>query len=229
VPRFFADIQEQGEAVITGKDVHHILGPLRRKIGDELPIRDNERGYRARITGFSPGRITLEVLSSQELSERCSCRVHLGMSLIDLKDMDDLMRCVTELGVSEIHPLVSGRSNVREIGEKRLQRWRQIIMEAVKQCERRSIPVLHEPMMLQEFLKRVSPAWPCRLVASLSSDAGLQDYRHQEAGILIGPEGGFPDQEMENILSSGFVPVHMGKTILRSYTAAVTAVGALAM
>ena len=229
MPRFLADIRRQTEAVIEGKDVRHILGPLRRKIGDELFIRDQEKGYRARITDAGPDRITLEILSSQELHERCSCAVRLGMSLIDLKDMDDLIRCVTELGVSEIHPLVSARSNVRDIGEKRMQRWRQIILEAVKQCERRSIPMIHEPRMLQDFLQHNAPAWTCRLVASLSSDACLGDYRGREAGVLIGPEGGFTDSEARMILSSGFIPVHMGKTVLRSYTAALTAVGVLAM
>ncbi len=229
MPRFFAEIREQGEAIITGRDVRHITGALRMKIGDELSIRDRERGYLARITAAGPGGITLEILSSHELTDRGARRVHLGMCLIDLKDMDDLMRCATELGVSEIHPLIAGRSNVRAIGEKRLERWRQIIMEAIKQCERRSIPILHEPLMLEDFLQHIAPAWPYRLVALLSSDTSLGEIRSQEAGILIGPEGGFTDSEMEKILCCEFIPVSMGRTILRSYTAAVTAVALLAL
>ena len=229
MPRFFADILSHGQAVITGKDASHILGPLRKKVGDELSIRDHETGYRARITAADPGRITLQVLSSQELSDRGCCRVHLGISLIDLKDMDDLMRGVTELGVSEIHPVISGRSNVRDIGGKRMQRFRQIILEAIKQCERRSIPVLHEPLMLGEFLERVAPAWPNRLVASPLSHVSLRDYRREDAGILIGPEGGFSEPELERIISCAFTPVHLGRTVLRSYTAALTAVALLAM
>ena len=229
MPRFFADILSNGQAVITGKDVSHILGPLRKKIGDELSIRDRETGYRARITEAGRGRITLEVLSSQELSDRGSCRVHLGISLIDLKDMDDLMRGVTELGVSEIHAVVSGRSNVRHIGEKRMQRFRQIILEAIKQCERRTIPVLHEPLLLEEFLEHISPAWPNRLVALPSSQISLWDCRREDTGILIGPEGGFSESEVEKIISCAFTPVHMGRTVLRSCTAALTAVALLAM
>lgn len=229
MPRFFADILSGSEAVITGKDVSHILGPLRKKIGDELFIRDHETGYRGRITATGGGRIAIEMLSSQELSDRGCCRVHLGISLIDLKDMGDLMRGVTELGVSEIHPVISGRSNVRDMGEKRMQRFRQIILEAIKQCERRSIPVLHEPLMLDEFLEASVPAWPNRLVALPSSQVSLRDCRHEHAGILIGPEGGFSESETERIISCAFTPVHMGRTILRSSTAALTAVALLAM
>ncbi len=229
MPRFFAETDPGGHAVITGQDVYHIMGPLRKGVGDELPIRDHEMGYMGRIVSMNSREISLEILFSQELSERGSRLVHLGMSLIDLKDMDLLIREVTELGVLEIHPLIARRSNVREIGEKRLKRWRQIVSEGMKQCQRRSTPLLHEVSSLNEFLIKTAPSWPCRLVASLESELSIQDCKVTEAGILIGPEGGFTPEEMEKIHVSGFTSVHMGKTTLRAYTAAVTAVGILAM
>jgi 16S rRNA (uracil1498-N3)-methyltransferase len=229
MPRFFAEIHPDGEAFITGRDVHHVLRTLRRKAGDELPVRDHEQGYLARITHVSPERIGLEVLSREELSDRGSRRVRLGMALIDLKDMNDLIRTVTELGVAEIHPVVCARSNVRDIGAKRLERWRQIVLEAIKQCERRSIPEVFEPLTLEEFLDRTAPGWPCRLVASLRAETPVSECLGPDTGILIGPEGGFPDTEMERILAAGFIPVSMGKTILRACTAAAAATAVLAM
>jgi 16S rRNA (uracil1498-N3)-methyltransferase len=229
LPRFFAEIDNDDRAVITGRDVSHILGSLRKEVGDELAIRDQQRGYMARIISVNTKEISLEILYAQELAERSARLVHLGISLIDLKDMDVLIRSVTELGVSEIYPLIAKRSNVRDVGEKRADRWRQIIHEAIKQCERVKVPVLHEPMILEEFLEKTAPSWPCRLVASLSSDLSIRDFKDGNVGIIVGPEGGFTQDEMGGILASGFIPVHMGKTILRSCTAAMTAVGILAL
>ncbi len=229
MPRFFAQITSDNRAVITGRDVRHIMGPLRKKIGEELLIRDQETGYTGRIVSMNAREISLEILLSRELSERGSRLVHLGMSLIDLKDMDDLIREVTELGVAELHPVIARRSNVRDIGEKRLQRWRQIVSEAMKQCERKSTPIIREVLSLDDFLAKTAPSWPCRLAASLESEVSIQDCKAVETGILIGPEGGFAPEETEKISASGFTPVHMGKTVLRAYTAAVTAVGVLAM
>jgi 16S rRNA (uracil1498-N3)-methyltransferase len=215
LPRFFAKVEDPHHAVIAGRDVSHILGSLRKEVGDELAIRDGQRGYTARIVSVSAEKISLVILSVQELTERSSRRVHLGMSLIDFKDMDVLIRSVTELGVSEIHPFIAKRSNMRDVGEKRADRWRQIIHEAIKQCERREVPVLHEPVTLNAFLEKTAPSWPRRLVASPSSDISIRDFKDREVGIVIGPEGGFTREETEGILASGFTPVNMGKTILR--------------
>lgn len=214
--------------MVKGKDAHHITGPLRRRIGDELSIRALERGFRGRITAVSSRGVSLEILFEEELADRGRARVHLGMSLIDLKDMDCLMRGVTELGVSEIHPVVAERSNVRDIREKRSERWLGIVLEAVKQCERRTLPVVHEPLSLEELLAGPGPSWGRRLVALASADTPVREAAALEAGILIGPEGGFSPGEIELILSAGFAPVHLGRTVLRSVTAAVAAVGILA-
>jgi 16S rRNA (uracil1498-N3)-methyltransferase len=228
MPRFFAEFDGQGRAVVTGRDAHHITGPLRRGVGDELAIRVGERGFAGKIAAVSPKAVTLEILSEQELHDRGQARVHLGVSLIDLKEMDLLIRSVTELGVSEIHPLVAERSNIRDIRGTRADRWRGIVLEAVKQCERKSIPPIHEPLPLKDLLENAAPSWGSRLVALASAGLPLSGIRAQEAGILIGPEGGFSPGETELILSAGFTPVHMGRTVLRAVTAAAAAMAILA-
>jgi 16S rRNA (uracil1498-N3)-methyltransferase len=228
MPRFFAHMDGGDRAVVTGRDVSHITGPLRKRVGDELAIRVGERGFAGRITGAGPRGITLEILSEQELRDRGEAKVHLGVSLIDLKEMDMLIRGVTELGVSEIHPVIAERSNVRDVRDTRSERWRGIILEAVKQCERRTVPVLHEPLPMDELLAKAALSWGSRLVALAGADLPIMEAQAPEAGILIGPEGGFSPGETGLILSAGFTPVHMGRTILRAATAAVAAVGILA-
>jgi 16S rRNA (uracil1498-N3)-methyltransferase len=229
MPRFFAEIIDTGRAVITGKDARHIQGPLRKKTGDELFIRDHSMGYAARISTISSQKVELEILYPQELFERAAVRVYLGMSLIDLKDMDQIIRVVTELGVSEIYPLIAERSNMRAVSNRRIERWKSIIKEAVKQCERRVVPCIHEPVPLIQFIWKPPVSWKRRLVASLNSDECIYDFRGDDAGILIGPEGGFTSSEMETICTQGFIPVNMGGSILRSITASITAVGVLGM
>jgi 16S rRNA (uracil1498-N3)-methyltransferase len=229
MPRFFAEIIDKDSAIITGKDARHIKGPLRKKAGDELFIRDHSMGYTARISSISSQKVDLEILYSQELSERSAVRVYLGMSLIDLKDMDQIIRVVTELGVSEIYPLIAERSNIRSVSNKRIERWRCIVKEAVKQCERRVVPCIHEPAPIIQFIRKPPVSWKRRLVASLNSDECIYDYRDDDAGILIGPEGGFTSGELETICARGFIPVNMGSSVLRSVTAAITAVGVLGM
>jgi 16S rRNA (uracil1498-N3)-methyltransferase len=228
VPRFFAETDGRGGAVVTGAAARHVTSSLRKRVGDDLPIRVGEQGLLGRITAVGPGGIALEILSEQNLHDRGQARVHLGMSLIDLKEMDLLMRSVTELGVHEIHPVVAERSNVRDIRDKRSERWRGIVLEAVKQCERKTIPVIHEPLPMEAFLEKAASSWERRLVALQFSDMPVRDAQAPEVGILIGPEGGFSPGEQGLILSSGFLPVHLGRTILRAATAAMAAVGILA-
>jgi 16S rRNA (uracil1498-N3)-methyltransferase len=228
MPRFFAEMDEQGRAVVTGKDVHHITGPLRRGVGDELAFRVGDQGFTGRIVAVSPKTITLEVRGEQELYDRGDARVHLGVSLIDLKDMDLLVRGVTELGVAEIHPVVAERSNVRDIRDRRSERWLGIVHEAVKQCERRTIPLIHEPVPIAGLLEKTASSWGKKLVALSSADLPLAGVRASEAGVLIGPEGGFSPRETELILAAGFTPVHMGRTVLRAVTAGMAAVAILA-
>ena len=229
MPRFFAEIEDKNHAVIKGKDAHHIQGPLRKKIGDELFIRDNTTGYLARISSIASRQISLEILRSQELSERGTTTVHLGMSLIDLKDMDALIRTVTELGVADIYPLIAERSNIRSISDTRRDRWNNIIKEAVKQCERRTIPRIYDPLPLMQGIHTIAESWQCKLVASQNAGTSLCDCKADDIGILIGPEGGFSSLEIDEMLSSGFTPVSMGRTVMRAVTAAIAAAGILGM
>jgi len=229
MPRFFAEIIDSDRAVIAGRDAGHIKGPLRKRVGDTLSIRDSHLGYEARITSMQQQKIFLEIHSSAVLSERGVPRVHLGMSVIDFKDMDLLIRAVTELGVAGIYPVIAERSNIRMISDHRIHRWINIVQEAVKQCERRDTPVIHEPQLLTQCISTGCLSWPVRLIASQGADRFLYDLRGSDTGIFIGPEGGFSPYEMEEMLRIGCIPVSMGRTVMRSVTAAITAVGILAM
>lgn len=228
MPRFFAEITHPPQAVIRGKAAHHITGPLRKKEGDELRIRDGARGYLARITSIRSGEIVLEILCDEDLSDRCSAHLHLAMCLVDFRDMEEAIRYATELGVAQIHPVIAGRSNIRFVSDARFERWQAIVTEAVKQCERKTLPRLCRPEPLEAFIRGACRLWGGeRLVALKGAERSISDHRQPDVGILIGPEGGFTPDEQAMILQEGFMPVSLGDTTLRAVTAAIAALSIL--
>ena len=230
MPRFFAEMIDFPSAAIEdASSVRHITGSLRRRRGDEVAGRVGTRGYRARITSIHAGKIMLEIIAEDVLRDRCSRTVHLGLSLVDLKDFEDVLRPVTELGVADIHPVISQRSSVRSVTAARFTRWQSIIMEAVKQCERKTIPVIHEPADLPTLVRARFQAWGRKLFAHCDGERTLAAGDDRDVGIIIGPEGGFTDQEVLLMESEGFAAAGMGLTTLRTVTAAIAAVGILGL
>jgi 16S rRNA (uracil1498-N3)-methyltransferase len=230
MPRFFADIIQYPKAIIKDINiVRHISGPLRKRKGDEISIRDEVKGYKARISSVEHNRIVLEIIADQDLLNRSETRLHLAICLIDFKDMEDTIRYTTELGVSDIYPIVSARSNIRSISESRHNRWQAIVLEAVKQCERKSIPAIHEITPIEEFIRGASRYWGERLVAVQGAPEFISAYRKPDVGILIGPEGGFTREEEDMIFHEGFTTVSLGNTTLRAVTAAIAALSILGL
>jgi 16S rRNA (uracil1498-N3)-methyltransferase len=225
MPRFFADISGS-TATISGKDVKHITGPLRKRPGDEILIREGAQGFRARITGIAKNEIRLEIMESQVLCNRGNARLHLGISLIDSREMDDAIRFTAELGVESISPVVAERSNLRAISQARLKRWEDIIREALKQSQRMTFPVLEPPATLPGFV-RSSLVFRNRYYASIDGDMGILKIRDEEICFLIGPEGGLTENETGLLRESGYIPVNMGRTTLRTLAAAVAAASIL--
>jgi 16S rRNA (uracil1498-N3)-methyltransferase len=228
MPRFFAEITHFPIAAIKGKtSVHHITGPLRKRIGDEISIRDESKGYQARISSIRTDEIILEILRTEDLSDRSIAHVHLAICLVDFKDMEDIIRYATELGVADICPIIADRSNIRSISDARHKRWRAIVLEAVKQCERKTLPNLHRAEPLDEFIHGACRQWGGRLVALQGADHPISEYRMPDVGVLIGPEGGFSPEELDMITLAAFIPVSLGNTTLRAVTAAITAAAIL--
>ena len=226
MPRFFAQVSGE-EALISGRDVRHITGPLRRRLGDEILIRQGTNGFRAKITGITKDEISLEVMEKEVLSDRGKARVHLGISLIDIREMDDALRLTAELGVVSICPVIAERSNTRAISQAKLKRWEDIIKESVKQSHRRSIPVLEPPVKLPEFIKSAGARFMNRYYASMDGSKSILDIKDEELCFAIGPEGGFTEQETGLFDKYGYTPVNMGKTTLRTLAAAVAAASIL--
>jgi len=151
-------------------------------------------------------------------------RIHLGQGLSRGERMDWAIQKATELGVSEITPIVSERCEVRlkdERTDKRLAHWRQIAISACEQCGRSTLPVIHPPLLLAEWVKQT--AAELKLVLHPVAEPLTSHPKPGTLAFLIGPEGGLSDNEVAQAAQAGYLPARLGPRVLRTETAPVVA------
>jgi 16S rRNA (uracil1498-N3)-methyltransferase len=225
------ELINQGSDIILPPDKsRHLAAVLRCSEGDEVYIIDGKgRSYLARIRSILKKNVHIDILS--ELYTDTEPKVYLVLCPAVLKSdkTDFVMQKATELGVKEIIPLIAERCQVRET--RRAVRWRKIAEEASEQCGRAVIPIIHEPITFENFMKKViSDREAVGLI--FMEDGGLSpDEALDRTGcairrilILIGPEGGFSPAEAALAEQAGFCRATLGPGILRADTAAIAAV-----
>ncbi len=231
--RFFVPQRQMDypAAVIKGPDVNHIKNVLRLKPGDRLQLVDGTGGeYISRITGLLSSRIDLEIFDTLAESKESPVCISVAQSYLKEKKMDLLVRQLTELGISQWYPFFSKRS-VPVPDEKRLvsrqQRWRKITIEAVKQCRRNRLMAIGRPGTFQEMLVWAKTA-DVKIIFWENADGDLGRIGGKSANIqsvfaVLGPEGGFTDEEISQAAGEGFLAIRMGPRVMRAETAAVAA------
>lgn len=209
--------------ILTDKEAHHALQVLRLKTGDEFEVTSGTGIYgTARIAGVMGKKCAFEWVSHTEFQPRA---YPLHMALSPLKNGDRLewfLEKATEIGVDEISLLICNRSERRKVNMERLNKR---LTAAIKQSQRPFLPRLNAPVSLDQFLSK--PLTGNGFIAHC--DEGQKNSIHhvyqpgEPATILIGPEGDFDPGEIKKCLNTGFLPVLMGSTRLRSETAALYA------
>ncbi|HVG18462.1 MAG TPA: 16S rRNA (uracil(1498)-N(3))-methyltransferase [Blastocatellia bacterium] len=242
--RFYASPDEiSGSAIRLSRDeTHHLTRVLRLGFGEEVFVFDGcGREYRCSFAALEHGRARLEV--SETLLDRVEPSTHitLAQALAKGEKFDFIVQKATELGVSAIAPLATAHADVKlsdERSEKRLERWRRISLEAMKQCGRRRVVEIAPPVALKDFLDAVrardagaSDSGFARtlLVFSERGGAAIADALprpadNSEVIALVGPEGGWGDEELTLLDERGARAVTLGPRVLRAETAAVVAV-----
>ncbi len=220
---------EQGTLKVEGEEVKHIRKVLRLKEGDEITIFDGlGKEFRGIIVeeGLSSAVIRIEhVICSKKDSP---LEVTLAQSLLKGEKMDYLIQKATELGVQDIIPFASSRSVPFLEKSKRLtrhRRWERIAVEASKQCGRAIVPKI-EPVQDYSGMLRTAAPDGLRLILWEKEGMKLKEIlqrskERQKIFFVIGPEGGFSQTEIEDGRRAGFVPVTLGKRILRAETASL--------
>lgn len=223
MPRFFLEPERWGERpTLSEGEAHHCARVMRMQPGDEVEVFDGlGRGARARLLTVSKSEVALEIGEGTHEPEP-RVKVVLGLAVLKGKAMDLAVQKAVEIGVAEIHPLLTERSIVRRENPS----WERTVLEACKQCGRTRLPRVAPMVGLPDFLED-SPAEARRLIASLAPGAVPlrerleQEPEPRELWFLIGPEGDFTPEETAAALEAGFAAVTLGSAVLRSETAAV--------
>jgi 16S rRNA (uracil1498-N3)-methyltransferase len=220
---------EKGMLRVEGNEVKHIRRVLRLKAGDEIIVFDSlGKEYEGTIIEETTSSVVIKI-QNIFLSKRDSpLDVTLAQSLLKGEKMDYLIQKATELGVKEIIPFFSSRSVplLEKSGRlKRHHRWGRIAIEASKQCGRGVVPKIEPLQDYSEMLQIASPGSLC-LILWEREGGQLKEVleRSKEKTrifFIIGPEGGFSQEEVEEAKRAGFIPVTLGRRILRAETASL--------
>ncbi len=220
------------EAALTGPDVRHIRTVLRLGDGDELILFDGEGSeYRARIVDSTPQKITLLILHQYCAVSESPVEITIAQALLKARKMDRIIRQLTELGAFAFIPFRAQRS-VPRLEPKRLaarkQRWENIARESLKQCGRFRTPNVGPLISFRELMSSPRP-YDLNIIFH-NDQPGLEPWfcPTGKRGIrkvlaLVGPEGGFTDEEVALARQAGFTCASLGPRILKSDTAAIAA------
>ncbi len=231
--RFIVDEirSEQGLVCIRGQEARHISRVLRIGPGDEMILMDKKGArFLARIQSTGPDEVSAWILEPLPPPLPSPTKIILCQAVLRPAAMDFVIQKATELGVSQILPFLSERTVVKpdEKGRaSKLKRWEEIAKGASKQSDRDKPPTIHPAIPLSEVFKRFKGGKHRNLILWEGEETrdlkGVIREGGPDTGAvgIIGPEGGFAAGEIEEAVSSGFVPVSIGHRILRAETAGI--------
>lgn len=233
---FFADEKnkQNGGYIIEGADYNHIKNVLRMLPGDTCLISCAGKSDLCKIEAFSESFVSLTIIEEGYSVSELPVKIHLFQGLPKGDKMEYIIEKCTELGVFSIIP-TEMKNCVVKLDDKKAAakqlRWQKIAESAAKQSKRNIIP---EIACVCSFDKALEKAESLDLILvpyenkdgmAATADAIRKLSRAKSVGIFIGPEGGFTEKEIEKAIKSNAKIISLGKRILRTETAAITAVG----
>ncbi len=227
------------QKLVCGLQVELNSGPsryasraLRLKAGDNLTLFNGD-GYDYSAQMLKPGKTSLvEIISRRSNTGESPLQLTLVQGISRSEKMDLSLQKATELGVTEIQPVLCRRSIIRlnsERLEKKHQHWHAVICSACEQSGRSSIPGLAKSVSLSQYLNSLEADKNDRFLLDPKSTKRFDSItlKTNRCRLLIGPEGGFDQDEIEDAKESGFVPLSFGPRILRTETAGIAAIAVL--
>ena len=239
MPRFYIPsiAWNPDRLTLDAGESHHAFDVLRMKIGERATVFDGE-GTEAEVelVQRTKGGTELRKISLQKTAS-LPCRITLAQAIPKGKNMDLIIEKATELGVTEIAPLMSERTVVRGSEEDHIRKqakWQRVAVEACKQCGQNFLPRVAQPCTPRALFER-NGRFDLMLIGSLQGDARplkqimaeVSAKRPKSVLILIGPEGDFTPAEVALAKSNGCRPITLGPIILRTETAAIYCVSVL--
>lgn len=231
---YIAGTYESGSELRLEPDRHHYVSRvLRLRAGSELKIFDgNGREFTAAIMTISRHGTEIRVGSETTAQTESHLRIHLVQGISRGERMDFVIQKATELGVKRITTVLTKRGVVKldaARGEKRRKHWQNVAASASEQSGRVKLPLIDAPAPLLDWLADKPERVDAQLILRPGAHLPLAASRAPQTKVclLIGPEGGFEDAEYDAAEAAGFEPVSLGPRILRTETAATSALAVL--
>jgi 16S rRNA (uracil1498-N3)-methyltransferase len=233
-PRFYCPTLLQPGHIVSlpANAAIHACRVLRLLTGDAVVLFNGDgNDYACRLASVQKSEVAAEVLSVQQVMRESPLKIALAQAISAGDRMDFTIQKAVELGVTAIQPIASQRSVVKLAGEradKRREHWQQVATSACEQSGRAIVPMVAAPLSLANWLAAL-PSYSTRITLSPTAEKTLHELPKPDGEIclLIGPEGGLTAQEIELATMHGFTAVQLGKRILRTETAALTALAAI--
>ena len=231
---FYSPEVSAGTCRLSPEESNHCVKVLRHRVGDLINVIDGAGTmYQCRLLSDNPKAAEASVVESSP--GWGSHPYSLTLAVCPTKNNDRyewFAEKATEVGVDRICPVIGDRSERKVFKTDRLHK---IVLSATKQSLKALIPEIDEPVSVREFISAVKDDDSLKLIAycfegekeRISIRKALEDNQSEKVIVLIGPEGDFSPEEAALAIGSGFIPVHLGPSRLRTETAAVTAAEAI--
>ncbi len=220
--------------VITGADFNHIKNVLRMSVGDTFLVSDNGISNLCEIESFENDSVIVKVIEKNYNDTSLPISIYLFQGLPKGDKMELIIQKTVELGVESVIPVEMSRCVVKLDDKKKkskVSRWQGISESAAKQSKCNRIPQISDVLTYKQALEKAKEL--DLFLVPYESKNGMADTKEalsqikagMSVGILIGPEGGFDEQEIVSAMENGGKVISLGKRILRTETAAITSVG----
>ena len=235
VTRFYCPppLLDSSRLVLPAAAAHHAHRVLRLRTNDPVQVFDGSgNAFDAKIFEINGKRIVLHELQACMAETESPLHITLAQSMSSSEKMDWVVQKATELGIAEIQPVQTQRSMAKLTSEragKRISHWRSVAISACEQCGRNVLPLIHTPQEFTAWLEEIHGIPCAKYILQPDGSTALhkQAPPHGCAILLVGPEGGFSEDETKIAQLAGFIPVRLGKRVLRTETAAMAGITAL--
>ena len=214
----------------------HTVRVLRLKEGDSVTLfngfltPEGYDEYQARLINVTKKRADIEIISKCNITNESPLNIHLGQGISRGDRMDFTLQKSVELGVNTITPLFTERCGVKLSGErleKKREQCQKIVISACEQSGRCAVPIVRDPISLTQWLAQDTVALKLNLHPRAQHSIMSLPTKNSRVRLLVGPEGGLSDEEIINAGDANFQDVLLGPRVLRTETAALTAITAL--
>ena len=224
--RYFSNLLDNNEYLLSNNDSYHITKVMRMNVNDKIEIVDNKNVFLCEITSFNP--VKARIIKKIEEENENGKNIVLVQSLVNENKMDYILQKGTELGVNSFYAYKAVNSVVKENDKsiKKIVRWQRIVKESSEQSKRNIIPEVCEIIDIKGLCNLQADLKILLTVNEKTKNIKnvLKEFKKYDTIIIVvGPEGGFTKYEEEKLIENGYISTSLGGRVLRTETAGMVA------